>query len=364
MKYNLYKDLVVNKILHDSPDYMIQDLINLIREEGIGTYSKKEEHKIYIHSIPKDEKIVKCIEGNLDTLKLFDNIEFNKGYKYSMLFKYTEIDFSMLKEFAINYDDLDYRDFIDSEVDIDRPIYMERESLILIKFHKSISITNMNELRRYDIRYPILLVFHKNISLLEMRFDRLSNSGNDDFYKISINARLTWVKERLKAIVSSYELDTVVKYIVDNKKEEVAELIWSFALAKEKGATLKSGTDKTMPFIGELEDLIKENNEVFMKSEDTKQCLNIINKYLNNVKRFSNARYRILRWIKPCINGENEDDIKPIDLRIVFNYRDNHRDLINFYESEINDMERMNYVIKYIREVEQCIKKLQSKPIK
>lgn len=343
-----YKKNIINRVKFDMPGYLGQKLINSILEAKIGTYGKEKEGIIQLKHKSFEQKVDECISKNLATIKLIDLLEITKGYRYTILYKYNNLNISKLEEKATNVNSEYYKAFNDDAEIIEKPLYLENDKHICLKFHKEITIIDKVSLKRRFSRYPILLVFHKEINLLEVRFDKLGHEGDYDFYKVSMKPRLDWIASELDVKYEPFNTEKTIKYIVENKNDIVKQIIWSFEGAKSKGLTLKAGEDGVMPFIGELELMIEA-----LRIKYSDQCSNLaaideIQEFLNKTKRFANERFRILNWIKIEDSGEYKDIEDGIWIKVNFRYDKSDIDLINIYENEINDMERIDYVIRFI----------------
>ena len=349
MKYTDYENNIINKICLDSPGYIKQKLINNIRKEKIGEYNSKDSNIVNLSGLTKEEKIIKCIRKNKKTIQLFDKIEIEKGYRYSILFYCSNINYNdfveKLRKNAIDINSEYYNEQQkQNEIDDSKLAFYDTEKRLFIKAYKSIEIINKRQLRREYVRYPILFVFHKEMNIFECRFDRLSFNNNNDFYKTTMDARLYQIKGIQQFNCSYVDLETIIKQIVENKKEFIREIIWSFESAKSKGLTLKVGEDGVLPFIGDLEIILANLKQSYNKNSDVLECLAEIDDYIDKTKRFANERFRILSLVK----NESSEFEKSIDFKILFEYSNNAFDLINIYDNEINDMERINYVVEFI----------------
>ncbi len=362
MKGKTYINIIKNEIIVDSPNYIKQKLINELRVEGICTNKKSEQDKLSLRGLStREEKIKEAIAFNMNsTLKLYEEIEFKKAYKYVVVFKFESINREGIINNARDINSLSFDNINEvEEFDITKPIISVRDSMIYLKFTKNINISC--EDLRYDrtvpIRYPIVVAINLEEEIFDIRFDRLYLNNDESFYNLCIDSALLWLRSNSVTNITSIDLDPIVKYALENRANEIEEVISSFGLKKEKGATLKAGKDKVMPFIGDLKNLLKSNSEAFTKSEDTKKCLDIINGYISDTERFADYKYRILNIIKKNVINEGIYNInEDIGVKIIFNYRRQGKDLINFYNPEINNLERINHVVRYIKSIESGIK--------
>lgn len=357
MKFAAYKNDIINKICSDSPIYLKQKLINSIRQNRIGEYKSKDNNIINLSGMTREEKINECLHKNRKTFKLLDLLEIKKGYKYSILYKNKNINFehfiNELEKCAINVESEYYNIEDDKEIDYSKLMFYDTKDLLFIKAHKQLSKLNRTKNQIEFFRYPILFVFHKKLNIFECRFDKLSYDDDCNFYKITMDSRLSELSKLGNFTYESYELERTIKKIVEEKKTYIQAVIWSFESAKSKGLTLKVGEDGVLPFIGDLEIILSSLREKHSSNDEAMECINEITEYVDKTKRFANERFRILTMSH--LNDGKGNAIKldkSIEFKIIFNYSKHNFDLFSFYDNEINDMERINYVIEFIRKFE------------
>lgn len=351
------KKLIKNTILYDTPKYLKQRVVNSIVENNIGTYSPKAKPElIQLTNKSIDDKIIECINKEAITIKIIDLLEINKGYRYTVLFNYDDINMDELKNECIDMNSEYYNSISDSVDDLSK-LYLEDDEHIFIKFHTKIKVLEKGEAPKWqDVRYPILFVFHKKLGLFEARFDRLKYESDRNFYKTLMDTNLYWLHNKLNINWSHINMDSIIREIVDNHKDMVDELIWAGELSKSKNITLKVGQDNIMPFFGELKIEIEKWKDKYKDKKDALDCLNDLDNYLEMTKKYANEKFRTLRWIKYSKNGKSIELDEPIDLRVTFNYSETMIDLINIYDNELNDMERIDYVVNFIGEIRNSIK--------
>ena len=343
MNLDDYKQRIMDRILYESPKYIEKNLLKEIKKYKIGE-DKKNTDAISLLGMPRNEKIIECFKKNNRTINVFDEVEINKGYKYSLLYRYKNLQISNLE--SITYA-LDSEYYECDDIDMNKPILYENEKVVCLKFHRENSFPlgeNEANLKMIYTRCPVLCVIHKKYNILEIRFDEIhKNNSNDTYYKTLSESILSWIHVNLKLEWEPIKLDSILKDLL-TQSTYVKELVWSFELAKSKGIVLKVGEDGIMPFIDEMRRLLNDHKESFFKNDDTKVCYDLIDEYLNNTQEFSNAKFRLIEW---KINDTNISKAeKSILTKIIFNYDESGLDLINIYDNEINDMERINYVIK------------------
>lgn len=335
----------------DYSDVAIKRFIKFLIKENIATRNKKDKGKVNVKGLELNEKVQLCFGKNRNTIKAFDKFEMLKGFKYSFLYKAYNINYNDIDKFADNIDSINWNNIDIDKIDInmEKPIYWNMENQLIIKFHKIIDVIDVEDGKQTYIRYPIIVILHKVEELIEIRFDRLTHKRNEQFYELGVDTRISWLHSNLGINMKPYELTENLSYIVENCKEDVKEDICSLGYPGEKGIIVKYGDDNIMPFIGEIEELIKNNNVLFEKNEQTKICKEILETFIFEKKTFADTHYRELTWIKTPFYENNEEEKKKfLRIKVSFNYRGKMKDLITFYNSNNFDMERMNYVIKYM----------------
>ncbi|MBS6601457.1 MAG: hypothetical protein ACLR02_06005 [Clostridium sp.] len=347
------KTLILETMLN-SPGHIQQKLINSLVENGVGTYSPKKCPNLiqFTNKIIK-EKISESIKLQNITFKIIDLIEISKGYRYSVIYKCESIDMNQLKENCLDINSNYYDDFDEMST-----MFLEDNEHIYIKFHRKINLLKKeNGLYWNEIRYPLLFVFHKNLKLLEARFDRLQIEEDKTLYRTYLKTSLDYLEKTLNVKWSHVNMDEIIRKAVELYNGNViVELIWSGELTKSRGITLKAGKDMVMPFWGELPIEINRLREKYSDKPDALDCLGDIENYLNEERKYANERIRGFRLIKALKNEQYIKLERPIELTVTFNHGESMIDLINIYDSEFNDMERMDYVIKLIAETKKYIK--------
>ena len=106
--------------------------------------------------------------------------------------------------------------------------------------------------------------------------------------------------------------------------------------------TASESADYVLPFIGEIRELIDENEDLFNEAEEVKR---ILLQYLTDKEATASYPYIYVKWVKPV---ESQSYI----VKITFDYFDNKYTLLKHITGNCTDfgMERMNDAIKYLCE--------------
>lgn len=349
-KIEKYKQLLLKTIIEDYNNETRSKLIKRLLENNIA--SKNKEHKedaVYIISMEQKEKFRQCLEKNINTIKEIELLEINKGYRYSIPYSIKSLELDKVADFAININEYNWAEF--NEEDINKPVYMEDDNICAIKFHKQIDYIDSETGNKIDIRYPLLLVIHKKLNVLEYRFDRIVHRRDDNFYSRTIEG-ISHFTSIMKLNIVPYELGNTLTEIVKNHPKDAEQEVCSMGFPGEKGAVVKYGKNRTMPLLGDLEELVQNNSDVFVG-----RARDLIENFIYEKEVLSSKHYREIKWLNNPYNGNTSDENKKfLKTKIIFNYKGNNRDLINFHYSNLNDMERMNNVIKFIDKIKRNLK--------
>lgn len=348
MDSNNYIKLLKNTLKYDIQEHNLQCVINDLRESKVVTYKETDNEDI-ISINSKDDKskrIIDCLTQPERVASFIEKMFINKGYRYSIYFKCDEF---ALNENKVNYNSLD--DFLPMAFiktkDLSKPILINEKESIIFKFSKIIDpfYSEIESIR--SVFYPTLWIYHKELKILEHRFDLIGFKGKDDFYETTFHAQLQLLKSHFHIKTSEFRSSKTIKYIVDNKKNEVHEISQHMGLKGDSTAKLKAGQNLVMPFIGDLERLLEDNIKLFEKNDDTIKISDLINEYISDVKKNAKYKSRLLYWY----DGKNNF----LGINILFSYRDKNYDLFNFHNPKNTKMELMNYAIQYIVKVQNDI---------
>lgn len=349
MNFTEYKEQLMATIKNEPETYK-RDIVNGLINDGIASRNKKDEGKVYVRILDLDDKIEKCIIDNDNSCKYIEKYEMLKGYKYSIIKEINNINIEDIKQVAIDINTEFWREDL-----FEKPLFYEESDFLVLKFHKIIDIIDQENGGKNYVRYPLVVVIHKKLNILEYRFDKITHKKDENFYSITIKARQSWMSSKLGLRCKSYELGNILNEITTNKKykQDVREAICSLGFAGDKGVIVKYGEDEKMPFIEELEDIIKNNKKDF-----SDKSISILNDFIFEKKVLSSKYFRELKWLNIPYNHfrKLKDEQKIVTIRCIFNYKGKCEDLLVFYNSKYNYMERMNYVVEYFRKVENQIK--------
>lgn len=138
-------------------------------------------------------------------------------------------------------------------------------------------------------------------------------------------------------------MDTI-KVINDKQNEDVKMYKQMMEMGSGGAAelTASDNADYVLPFIGELGELIDENEKLFDNSKETKHLLL---QYLNDKEALASYPYIYIKWVKPV---ESQSYI----VKVTFDYLNHKYTLLQHITGSCKDlgMERMNDAAKYLCE--------------
>lgn len=189
------------------------------------------------------------------------------------------------------------------------------------------------------IKYPVLVVLDKQEKIVEIRLDsvKFKYKDKEKFYKENIDKVKAWIESILKINVETIDFQAISKYIKENKSDEV--IITALKMRRNGTmAVLDSASNEflTIPILGELKELLKENDEMFLKNEDTKGIKNILDKFIKNIEETSELPSVKILWHE-----------KKIKIVVLEAYKDSDYSLLKLLD-ELKDGECMDYVTEYL----------------
>lgn len=329
----------INKLFTDA--YIAQNTSQL-------SIDNVSESSIYVKDLELTEKIKTCLDQNEKAIKLFEEWEFTKDYKYSVVFTCENFQqlLNNVQSLAATKQNSNDESAMMFEY-LDTPIIFDSDDLLILKFNlKFAAIDPLNE-NEIFLKYPVLIVLHKESKLIELRFDVLkrifiSDKKEQSVYSDLIEDIIRYVKENLNTDLVPLDLD----YLVSEAKQDSQEtrvMAEYRKLPSGGNAQLEVGNNQeyVLPIIGELKELIKMHQTELEQSPVFKEALE---QFI-----FENDELSDYSWIE--LMWENEIKTRSIRAKFIFNYRNKSYCLIqHYFNNVLIGMERMNHVIRYINE--------------
>lgn len=350
MKLDNYQ-LYLEKTAEVSSDKVKRSLMKKFLEAGIA---KKDEdfsgqmclegfESVDISGKNLSEQFLHCIRNSEKARLLYERWEFEKDYKYSVVF--TCNDFAALLQRIVEIIPLDGE--CENEYTFDsftKPVSFHTENYSFLKFNLTFSAIHPLSQEEFLLKYPFLVVFHKCEELIEFRFDvikRLYITGKREttIYSDMISAIKEYLEVHYDCKVTSLNMDFMVN--VGKNDPDVKLIAQYMKLPSGGNAQLEVGNNQeyVLPFIGELQTILANNQADLEKVPTIREALE---QFMYEMEEMSDYPWIELLW-------ENEIKTRNIHVKFVFNYMGNDYCLIqHYYSNFLIGMERMNYVIKYI----------------
>lgn len=343
--------LYLEKTAKASPDKVKKYLVRRLLDAGIATKNEDISGQLYLDGIDSidisgknlTDQLIYCIHHSEKARHLFEKWEFEKDYKYSVLF--TCDDFDTLFEKIVKTLPLD--ETCENEYIFNSfatPVAHHSDEYSFLKFNLTFAAVHPLTEEEFLLKYPFLVVFHKHGELIEFRFDvvkRLYISGKKEttIYSDLISEMKDYLENHYNCSLTSLNMDFMVN--VSKRNPEVKLIAQYMKLPSGGNAQLEVGNNQeyVLPLIGELKTLLADNQTDLEKVPAIREALE---QFMFEMEEMSDYPWIELLW-------ENEIKTRSIHIKFVFNYMSNDYCLIqHYYSNFLIGMERMNYVIKYI----------------
>ena len=340
MRNEINKRLLQKTILEEYPVYMQMDLLNFLEKEKLihkNSRKKKSENLLDVTEIPTVRKRLEFIFEKLNNIyRKCEEFEYLRAYRYFTIFKFNEIKDNIIDELLDDESIIKYGEDEFISFTAQKPTVKIENSKIIFKFN--FYLTSKDD-KDDKIKYPVLVVLDKQEKIVEIRLDSVKFKYKDKemFYKENIDKVKAWIESILKINVETIDFQAISKYIKENKSDEV--IITALKMRRNGTmAVLDSASNEflTIPILGELKELLKENDEMFLKNEDTKGIKNILDKFIKNIEETSELPSVKILWHE-----------KKIKIVVLEAYKDSDYSLLKLLD-ELKDGECMDYVTEYL----------------
>ena len=350
---NFYKNTLMsnsNSVLNNICSLLVKK--NKITFEAQRSIGDPDEIK-YFESKRDFRKVISETTADIKFAGFYEYWEFIRLYKYSLpLFYSTNSEKTIediLKELGakeFNEDNFTPEFILNTSLREATPLYWIHDGDLFIKFVLQKTYVRPDTFDQVDYRYPIVIYLNSDNGILEVRYDptRYNSNGvvSSDAYETVVTECMDWIKSKLHLDLFVCNHADIIQIINDKQNEDVR--IYKQMMQMSTGAsaelTASEGTDYVLPFIGELRELIDENEEIFNKADDAKQ---ILLQYLADKEATASYPYIYIKWVKPV---ESQSYI----VKVTFDYFSRKYTLLQHITGNCKDlgMERMNDAIKYL----------------
>lgn len=346
--------LYLEKTAAASSDKVQKHLVKKFIEEGIavknsnvsGQLCLKGFETVDISDKSLTEQLLACLHASERARLLYERWEFEKDYKYSVVFSCDNFPDLFKTVSQINpLQDICENEYISTSFEKPVvPVAYHTTEYSFLKFNLIFAAVHPLTQEEFLLKYPFLVVFHPNGELIEFRFDvvkRLFVSGKQEttIYADLIASMRAYLEKNFSCKLSPLDMDFMVNA---SNTEPTVKLIAQFMKLPNGGkAQLEVGNNQeyVLPVIGELKALLSAFQTELESIPDFKDALE---QFMYEMEEMSDYPWIELLW-------ENEIKTRGIHVKFIFNYMRNDYCLIQHYSSNVLiGMERMNHVIKYI----------------
>ncbi|MGL5068098.1 MAG: hypothetical protein ACRC6T_09835 [Sarcina sp.] len=319
-----------------------EKIVNLLKEKEL--IKTTEEQKVLVY---QDELISKINEFGVPAIKVVEEWEYIRDYQYSVLFKTGLIKEEAVKELVkrCNLKEFNHESGIEKIRDIiSKPTVFYAKNEIILKFTLGKKSINPETEEALKYKYTINAVFHLDSNLIEIRYNPINGLFIDDykaFYKRNISAVKAWINSSLGIKIERFSIHRIIDSLKNSSKLRLEGQDMRFSDGGKACLEIGSNKSYALPLLGELKDIINQNEEEFNKAIAIKQMLET---WIESKEEEADYQWICLCW--PDDKGRKTYDVK---VRFQFDYFEEDESLLYHYSGPIG-MERMNNVVRTIIE--------------
>ena len=285
---------------------------------------------------------------------------FYEGWEFSKLYKYSVPLFYQLPEGSkellhvleskgikkLDKDKFTPDRVLNTSLKDSEPLMWQCGEGLFVKFVLQKYYYNLEPFEQVDYRYPVVLFFNPECSVVEIRYDSVRYSrdemSSDMSYEALVKDCIDWMKRELGLKLFRCEHNNFIQTINDPSNADVRIYRQMMQLSSGGSAdlTASEGADYMLPFIGEIRELMEENDALFREAEDIRKLLN---KYLNDKVDTASYSYVYVKWVKPV-------ESQSYMVRVTFDYLNRKYTLLQHITGICKDlgMRQMNDAIQYL----------------
>lgn len=330
VKKALLKKVVADGLVIDEKPKGGQMVLNLNNSIDVSEYSSIDDK--FKHILDSDA-----------ILSIFEDYEYRKPYRHFCYFSYKNLSIEKIKALTESKELAVFNKSVNQPVDsFENPTVYPLSDQIFFKFSYRLQDDD-----GHIIKYVIIAVFDEKNNIFEIRFDRvgIAYKNSYSFYKDKVATIKSYFEEKLGVEFSSIDFRAVVDYM-KSEKEDVTILAQRM---NRNGSTAYleayEGDEITIPILGELENFVAKNKELFEKNDDTKVIRTELQQFLKQIEVKSD-----MPMVKIRI------DETGVRFGITHDYKDTEYSLFMLYGELIGE-EMMHSVKEYLM---RCYKELRT----
>lgn len=345
--------LYLQKTIETFPVRIKKHLCQLLINKGIAQNSDQTsmenliEESIDVRDLDLTGKIAASIQENNNARRLYEEFEYNRDYKYSVIFECNNFQ-ELLAWGESLKDQLSDKD--------DESAFMSRklnnpigkrvnEDTLIIKFCLNYSAVDPLIVNELKLKYTVLIVLHVRSKIVEFRFDSIQRFFISDKQRLTIYSDL--VSELREFIFSTLGIKLLSMDLSFMRTASQQEIDGAHPLGDNRklpnGGNVQLDVGKnenfTIPIIGELKELLAQYKKELDEIPSLQQAFD---QFI-----YENDELADYTWVG--VMWENEIKAHRISARFTFDYQGKDYCLIQHYHNSVLiGMERMDRVTEYI----------------
>lgn len=303
------------------------------------------EESLDISEMALTDAVKTTLDSKEKAVSIFETWEFEKDYKYSVLFTCESLDdkINELYEKEKKQEKNDNESSKTSEGFKEAIFYKSGKQLIL-KFNMVFSAFDLNQ-NELLVKYPFLVVFDQSLKIIEFRFDSIKrvflfDRNEQNVYSNLINDVRKLLRDNYQIDLTPFDMDYITN--LSNSNINDASVMAEYKKLPNGGnAQLDVGNNEKyiLPIIGDLKEIIQKYKNDLSK---VPALDNALNQFIFEYDELSDYTWIEVMW-------PNEIKTRSIRVKFIFNYKGEQYTLIqHYYNNTLIGMERMNYVTEHI----------------
>ncbi|WP_347943963.1 hypothetical protein V4S36_04710 [Enterococcus cecorum] len=326
-----------------------------LESEGLITFEEQpnifdEGEKLFFKAKTDPKDIILTTTSDVRFSYFYEKWEFTKLYKYSVPFFFEiqkESLLELIKSKNISLFDKEGFQFsheISRSFSEAKPLCLDLKDKIFLKFTLQKNFLDITSQELIDYRYPIVVYFDTKSNILEIRYDstKYNSLVNNKVYESMVNDCIKWLANALDVKLYVCDHTDTLKIVSDKSNKKVKIFKQMMELSSGGAAELKASetSDYVLPFIGEIRELIDENEDLFADAIAVK---NLLLQYLDDKEATANYPYIYVKWL-------NDVESQSYVVKVTFDYFYRKYTLLQHITGSCKDlgMERMNNAIEYL----------------
>ena len=203
-----------------------QHILKLFIEKNIaskddninGQLKTDGEECINVSGMDLDAAILYCLERKEEAIRIVENWEFVKDYKYSVLFTSDEFDSVVEQIRKIGVVEALEQEYIYNS--LKQPLYYEDDKRCYLKFNLAYAAVHPVTREEMLLKYPILVVFHNESKIIEFRYDVLKKvfviDQEQDSYVYMIDTLKNILQNTYSCTLQGFDLNYMINVAKNN----------------------------------------------------------------------------------------------------------------------------------------------------